>query len=227
MKTKHLMQRIKIMPQAICPLHRNTFQKNTESVCSVQLLTLNTFYFAYVKCWTSVILGQPILRDKRRIVKVYKLKNFYFFINPIPTLIQTALKALKKTVQMYEIIYNFCTLLITENSMKLAVIHRECIVNDTRNSLHLIHTQHRRQFSSHNPNALLLEGFVTRFAYFGSKIVVGNHSNNAQQTLCRFNCPMLLHSKAWRVGAGFPRPTGIPVDGRGNPAPTMFTGDAD
>ena len=147
MKTKHLMQRIKIMLQAIYPLHRNTFQKNTESVCSVQLLTLNTFYSANVKCWTSVILGQPISRDKRRIVKMYKLKNFCFFINPIPTLIQTALKALKKTVQMYEIIYNFCTLLITENSMKLAVIHRECIVNDTHNSLHLIHTQHRHQFS--------------------------------------------------------------------------------
>ncbi len=138
MKTKHLMQRIKIMLQAIYPLHRNTFQKNTESVCSVQLLTLNTFYSANVKCWTSVILGQPISRDKRRIVKVYKLKNFYFFINPIPTLIQTALKALKKTVQMYEIMSNFCTLLITENSMKLAVIHRECIVNDTRNSFLLV-----------------------------------------------------------------------------------------
>ena len=128
MKTKHLMQRKKIMLQAIFPLHRNTFQKNTESVCSVQLLTLNTFCSAYIKCWTSVILGQPISRDKRRIVKMYKLKNFCFFINPIPTLIQTALKALKKTVQMYEIIYNFCTLLITENSMKLGEIHRECIV---------------------------------------------------------------------------------------------------
>ncbi len=57
-----------------------------------------------------------------------QIKKFLFFINPILTFIQTALKALKKSVQMYEIIYNFCTLLITENSMKLGEIHRECIV---------------------------------------------------------------------------------------------------
>ena len=38
-----------------------------------------------------------------------------------------ALKARKKTVQMYEIIYNFCTVLIRENPIKLEGNHKEFI----------------------------------------------------------------------------------------------------
>ncbi len=74
------------------------------------------------------MLSQPISHDKRRIVKMYKIIFFYFFINPMLTLMGTALKALKKTVQLYEIMYNFCTVLTSTISITLEGNHRECIL---------------------------------------------------------------------------------------------------
>ncbi len=74
------------------------------------------------------MLSQPISYDKRRIVKVYKIFFFCFFMNPILILMGTALQALKKTVQLYEIMYNFCTVLTSKISIKLEGNHRECIV---------------------------------------------------------------------------------------------------
>ena len=138
MKPIHLMQRTMINLQAISSLHRNTLHKsenaqtfnhiNGKPLGITPLLTFRNILSAFVQCWTSMMLSQPISHNKRRIVKVYKIKIFCFFINPLPTLIATALKALKKTVQMYEIMSNFCTVLISENSIKLEGNHREYIV---------------------------------------------------------------------------------------------------
>ena len=142
MKTRPLMQRTMINLQAISSLHRNTLHKsenaqtfnikrihiNAKPLGITPLLTFRNILSAFVQCWTSMMLSQPISHNKRRIVKVYKIKIFCFFINPLPTLIATALKALKKTVQMYEIMYNFCTVLRSENSIKLEGNHREYIL---------------------------------------------------------------------------------------------------
>ena len=141
MKTKY--QWIMIILQAIFSLNRNTLQKRENSyifnmnlirinaipLCIAPLLTFRNILSAFVQCWTSVILRLPISHDKRRKVKVYKIIFFYFFINPMRTLMDTALKALKKTVQMYEIMSNFCTVLIRKNSTKLEGNLRKCIVN--------------------------------------------------------------------------------------------------
>ena len=142
MKTRPLMQRTMINLQAISSLHRNTLHKsenaqtfnikrihiNGKPLGITPLLTFRNILSAFVQCWTSMMLSLPISHNKRRIVKVYKLKIFCFFINHLPTLIATALKALKKTVQMYEIMSNFCTVLRSENSIKLEGNHREYIV---------------------------------------------------------------------------------------------------
>ena len=142
MKLIHLMQRTMMNLQAISSLHRNTLHKSENSqtfniklihingkpLGITPLLTFRNILSAFVQCWTSMMLSLPISHNKRRIVKVYKLKNFSFFIKPLPTLISTALKALTKTVQLYEIMYNFCTVLRSQNSIKLEGNHREYIV---------------------------------------------------------------------------------------------------
>ncbi len=138
MKPIHLMQRTMINLQAISSLHRNTLHKsenaqtfnhiNAKPLGITPLLTFRNILSAFVQCWTRMMLSPPISHNKRRIVKVYKIKIFCFFINPLPTLIATALKALKKTVQMYEIMSNFCTVLRSENSIKLEGNHREYIL---------------------------------------------------------------------------------------------------
>ena len=142
MKPMHLIQRIMMNLQAISSLYRNTLHKSeNEQTCNIKLihingkplgitplLTFRNILSAFVQCWTSMMLSLPISHNKRRIVKVYKIKNFSFFVKPLPTQIATALKALKKTVQLYEIMYNFCTVFISENSIKLEGNHREYIV---------------------------------------------------------------------------------------------------
>ncbi len=86
MKTRHLMQRITIVLQAISSLHRNPLcksdnlhifnmnvnRKNVTPLCNTLLLTFKNILSAFVKCWTSVILSLPISHDKRQTVKVYK-----------------------------------------------------------------------------------------------------------------------------------------------------------
>ncbi len=140
MKTKH--HRIMIILQAIFSLNRNTLPKsensymfnmnvihiNVNPLCIASLLTFNNILSCIRKVLDKCHAQSTDFTRQRRIVKVYKLIFFYFFINSIPTLMKTALKALKKTVQMYEIMYNFCTVLISENSIKLEGNHRECIV---------------------------------------------------------------------------------------------------
>ena len=120
-----------IILQAIFKLNRNTLPKSKNScmfnmnvipinvipLCIASLLTFRNILFCIRKVLNQCHAQSTDFRRQRRIVKVYKLIFFYFFINSIPTLMKTALKALNKTVQMYEIIYNFCTVLISENSI--------------------------------------------------------------------------------------------------------------
>ncbi len=140
MKAKH--QRIMIILQAIVSLHRSTFRKNENSymfnmkvirinvkpLCIAPLLTFRNNLICISKIRDKCHSQSTDSHDKRRKVKMYKIIFFYFFINPMLTLMDTVLKALKKTVQMYEIMYNFCTVLISANSTKIEGNPREYIV---------------------------------------------------------------------------------------------------
>ncbi len=141
MKTRY--QRIMIILQAIFSIHRNTLRKSENScmfnmnlirinaipLCIAPLLTFRNIQFCIRKRLDKCNPQTTNSHDKRRKLKVYKILFFYFFINPMLTLMDTALKALKKTVQLYEIMYNFCTVLIRKNSTKLEGNLRKCIVN--------------------------------------------------------------------------------------------------
>ncbi len=57
-----------------------------------------------------------------------QIKKFFFFYKTFTNPDIDCSESTKKTVQMYEIIYNFCTVLISQNSIKLEGNHREYIV---------------------------------------------------------------------------------------------------
>ncbi len=141
MKTKY--QWIMIILQAIFSLNRNTLRKRENSyIFNMNLIRINAIPLCIAPLLTIryiLLCIRPML-DKcnpqatdftRQKTKSESVQNifFYFFINPMRTLMDTALKALKKTVQMYEIMSNFCTVLIRKNSTKLEGNLRKCIVN--------------------------------------------------------------------------------------------------
>ncbi len=96
MNTKH--RRIKIIQQAIYSF-RNILS------CIFKMLD---------KCHSK---STDFTRQNTKSENVQNI-FFCFFINPMLTLMGTDLKPLKKTVQMYEIMYNFCTVFNKQNFHK-------------------------------------------------------------------------------------------------------------
>ncbi len=138
MNTKH--QRIKIIQQAIYSLYRNTLQISENSHkfnMNVIHINVNPLCIASLLIFRNILSCICKMLDKchskstdftRQKTKSENVQNifFCFFINPMLSLMGTALKALKKTVQMYEIMYNFCTVWTSKISIKLEGNHREC-----------------------------------------------------------------------------------------------------
>ncbi len=95
-------------------LRTTTFKMNVLRTYSMQIfiepsITLEAFNSAFVRCWTSIILRQPISHDKNNIQKTYNFKNFRIFINPLRTLMPTTLTGRTKTYTLYVNLYVFCT----------------------------------------------------------------------------------------------------------------------